>query len=73
MVYEGGATFSAAHIYFKRFHPADLGIPGQTRGGPGNTQQAPLPGRTTPDNTPRPTTPTSPGTPPSNRAGSARP
>ncbi|WP_328740293.1 LamG domain-containing protein [Streptomyces erythrochromogenes] len=53
MVYEGGATFSAAHIYFKRFHPADLGIPGQTRGGPGNTQQAPLPGRTTPDNTPQ--------------------
>ncbi|MER7733452.1 LamG-like jellyroll fold domain-containing protein [Streptomyces erythrochromogenes] len=53
MVYEGGATFSAAHIYFKRFHPADLGIPGQARGGPRNTQQAPLPGRTTPDNTPQ--------------------
>ncbi|MFD5624251.1 LamG-like jellyroll fold domain-containing protein, partial [Streptomyces yangpuensis] len=53
MVYEGGATFSAAHIYFRRFYPADLGIPGQAKGGPKNTQQAPLPGRTTPDSTPQ--------------------
>ncbi|MFF5443890.1 LamG-like jellyroll fold domain-containing protein [Streptomyces sp. NPDC012888] len=51
MVYEGGSTFSAQHVYFKRFYPSDLKIPG-TFAGTRNPQPRQLPGPTTPDSGP---------------------
>lgn len=52
LVYEGGSTLSAQHIYFKRFYPQELGIPGEPKV-TANPQPAPLPGPTTPDSTPQ--------------------
>ncbi|MEV6953605.1 LamG-like jellyroll fold domain-containing protein [Streptomyces sp. NPDC051183] len=54
LVYEGGDTFSAADIHFKRFTAAGIGIPAKAdQGAFTNPQTAPLPGRTTPDSTPQ--------------------
>ncbi|MEV5972274.1 LamG-like jellyroll fold domain-containing protein [Streptomyces sp. NPDC051921] len=52
MVYEGGTSFSAQHIYFNRFTVDQLGLP-VTLAAKGSSlpQQAPAAGRTTPDTT----------------------
>ncbi|MFK4224238.1 LamG-like jellyroll fold domain-containing protein [Streptomyces sp. NPDC019890] len=48
LVYEGGADFSAANIYFNRFTPTAVGVPG-TFTGALDPQPSPPAGRTTPD------------------------
>lgn len=51
LVYEGGASFSAANIYFNRFAPTTIGLPG-TFDGTILPQPTPGAGPTTPDATP---------------------
>ncbi|MFF0064116.1 LamG-like jellyroll fold domain-containing protein [Streptomyces sp. NPDC005279] len=51
LVYEGGTDFSAANIYFNRFTPGSVGVPG-TFTGSLNPQPSPPAGRTTPDSGP---------------------
>ncbi|MGW0946604.1 LamG-like jellyroll fold domain-containing protein [Streptomyces sp. NPDC002623] len=51
LVYEGGTDFSAANIYFNRFAPTAIGLPG-TFDGTVLPQPTPDAGPTTPDTTP---------------------
>ncbi|MEU3779538.1 LamG-like jellyroll fold domain-containing protein [Streptomyces sp900129855] len=51
LVYEGGTDFSAANIYFNRFTPTAIGLPG-TFDGTILPQPTPDAGPTTPDSTP---------------------
>ncbi|MFD7324282.1 LamG-like jellyroll fold domain-containing protein [Streptomyces sp. NPDC059875] len=52
LVYEGGTSFSAQHIYFNRFTVDQLDLPGTFAAkGSSLPQQAPAAGRTTPDTT----------------------
>ncbi|MFI9584052.1 LamG-like jellyroll fold domain-containing protein [Streptomyces sp. NPDC052236] len=48
LFYEGGEAFSAANLYFNRFTPSSIGVPGTSTGTP-NPQPTPAAGRTTPD------------------------
>ncbi|MFD5872480.1 LamG-like jellyroll fold domain-containing protein [Streptomyces sp. NPDC060322] len=51
LLHEGGTDFSAAHLYFNRFTPSSVGVPG-TAAGPVHPQPTPAAGRTTPDTGP---------------------
>ncbi|MFI1397379.1 LamG-like jellyroll fold domain-containing protein [Streptomyces sp. NPDC020681] len=51
LIYEGGADFSAASLYFNRFTPGSVGVPG-TFTGAVRPQPSPAAGPTTPDSDP---------------------
>ncbi|MEJ8635492.1 LamG-like jellyroll fold domain-containing protein [Streptomyces sp. MS2.AVA.5] len=48
LLYEGGTDFSAANLYFNRFTPSSVGVPGTFTSTP-DPQPSPPAGRTTPD------------------------